>query len=105
MKKETYAEILLKVHDRIKNYLEKNFDLSLMNDNGRIRIIHRENESTLFDYHPSNRRKIYRYIRVKDTSTGNFYFLSVPNEVRNCREALAWGFRIPPSEYKLIKET
>ena len=43
MKKETYAEILLKVHDRIKNYLEKNFDLSLMNDNGRIRIIHREN--------------------------------------------------------------
>lgn len=105
MKEKTYAEILLDVHDRIKNYLEKNFDLSLTRDNGRVRIIHRENNSTLFDYHPSNRRKIYRYIRVKDTSTGNFYFLSVPNEVRNCKEALAWTFRIPTSEYNLIKET
>ena len=105
MKEETYAEILIKVHDRIKAYLEKNFPFYFNSDNRRIRIIHREDTSILFDYYPSNRRTIYRYIRVKDTSTGDFYFLSVPNDVRNCREALAWTFRIPLSEYKLIKET
>lgn len=105
MKKETQTEILLKVHDRIKNYLENNFDLSLMRADGRVRIIHKEHDSILLDYQSLNGRNIYRYVRVKDTSTGNFYFLSVPNEVRNCKEALAWGFRIPLSEYNLIKET
>jgi hypothetical protein len=105
MKEETQAEILFKVHDRIKNYLEKNFDLSLMKADGRVRIIQRENDSMLLDYQSLNGRNIYRYIRVKDTSTGNYYFLSVPNELKNCREALAWGFRIPPSEYNLVKET
>lgn len=104
MKKETYAEILLMVHDRIKNYLEKNFNFLIRRDTRRIRIIHKENNSILFDYHTSN-GKAYRYIRVKDTSTGDFYFLSVPNEVRNCKDAVAWTFRIPPSEYNPTKET
>ena len=31
MKKETYVEILLMVHDRIKNYLEKNFNFLIRN--------------------------------------------------------------------------
>ncbi len=104
MKKETYVEILLMVHDRIKNYLEKNFNFLIRQDTRRIRIIDKENNSILFDHYTSN-GKVYRYIRVKDTSTNDFYFLSVPNEVRNCKEALAWTFRIPPSEYNLIKET
>lgn len=105
MKEETYAEILIKVHERIKTYLEKNFPFYFKRDNRRIRIIHREDSSILFDYYPSNGRIIYRYIRVKDSSTGDFYFLSVPNEVRNCKEALAWTFRVPPNEYNLVKET
>jgi len=43
-------------------------------------------------------------IKVKDTSTGTFYVLRVPLEVKTCLEAIAWTFRMTPEEYRLEVE-
>ena len=102
---DNYNRLVIKTHQQIKEYLEREFENILRYNriHQKIRIIHKEGDYILFDY--LTWQYTYRYIRVKDTSTGKFYFLSVPIEIRTCKEAIAWTFGLKPSEYCLIKET
>jgi hypothetical protein len=102
---ENHNQIIIKTHKQIKEYLEREFDNFLQYNriHHNIRIIHKEGDSILFDYY--TRPYTYRYVRVKDTSTDKFYFLSVPIEMQTCKQAVAWTFGLKPSEYSPIKET
>jgi len=107
------TEKLLRLHENNKNYLSRvNFDKI---GRSNIRIIDRYGENLLVEYIIKSRRETqneiyhkkdnYNYIRVKDSSTGKYVFLSVPNNIYRCKEALAWTFNLSPEEYDLIFET
>ncbi len=44
-------------------------------------------------------------LKVKCASTGLFYTLRVPPDVRTCQEALAWTFHVNTEEYELDEES
>ncbi|MHA1255174.1 MAG: hypothetical protein ACTSPS_06185 [Promethearchaeota archaeon] len=50
-------------------------------------------------------RCTYKYVRVKDSSTDKLVFLSVPNNIRSCKGAIAWTFGFSEREYDLFFET
>ncbi len=110
------TERLLKLHEDNKNYLSRvNFDKLSSSNSSNIRIVDRYGENLLLEYIIESRRKTqakifhkkdnYKYIRVKDSSTGKYVFLSVPNTINRCKIALAWTFDLSPEEYDLIFET
>ncbi|MFX1503452.1 MAG: hypothetical protein ACFFDH_20990 [Promethearchaeota archaeon] len=93
------------LHESNKKYLES---LNLESEIGHsVRIIDRDKDSLLVDLikRETNTTTSYRYIRVKDSSIGKNYFLSVPNKIRTCREAISWTFGLKPLEYDLLFET
>ncbi len=99
------SEYYVALHDKNKKYLESlNLDSIA---NGSVRIINREGENLLVELSKRTTNSIttYRYIRVKDSSTGKNVFLSVPNKMRSCRDAISWTFGLKPSEYDLLFET
>lgn len=73
------------------------------NSTYRVSIVDRYDDLLLIDYFVN--RTTYKYLRVKDSSTRKHHFLSVPNNIRECRKALAWTFGLKPSDYKLKFET
>ncbi len=44
-------------------------------------------------------------VQVKDSTTGEKYLLSVPPNMKNCRQAIAWTFELEAHEYHPLKET
>lgn len=44
-------------------------------------------------------------VEVRDSTTGRNYILSVPPNIKNCEEAVAWTFGLEKEQYKPIKET
>lgn len=99
------SEILLKTHEENKTYL-RTLDLDCLRGSN-VRIIDRRGENLLLEYNKviGNRRYSYRYIRVKDSSTDKHVFLSVPNNMSNCKTAIAWTFGLSVREYDLFFET
>lgn len=92
------------LHEENKKFLE-NIDIL---KSAHVRIIDRYEENLLIEYHTHPTRfeeQIYTYVRVKDTSTGKLVFLSVPNNVRNCKVAIAWTFGLSCEEYDLFFQT
>lgn len=75
--------------------------------NLRVRVIDRDKDDLLIELIRVNSydETTYKYVRVKDTSTGKLVFLSVPPSFTRCREAIAWTFDISLSKYELIFET
>lgn len=113
------SEDLLKVHEDNKAFLRtvdfdniklsnpRTFGTRNVRRNSSIRIISRYGENVLLEYMTikGNTRYFYRYVRVKDSSTGKFVFLSVPNNINNCKNAIAWTFGLTVKEYDLFFET
>ena len=99
--------MLLRTHEKNKKYLR---NLSSFN-NRNVRIIDRYRENLLIEYTIRNQNQSsiithkYKYIRVKDTSTEKYVFLSVPNTMSRCKEAIAWTFSMSTKEYELFFET
>ena len=98
-------EYYIALHDGNKKYLESlnlNYEAK-----GSVRIIDRDGVNLLIELtkRKTNSVTTYRYVRVEDSSTGKNYFLSVPNNLQTCREAISWTFDIHPSQYDLLFET
>lgn len=97
-------EYYIHLHEKNKKYLEKiNIDSS-----PHVRIIDRYEDNHLIEYHTSPggfEDHIYQYVRVRDSSTGKFVFLSVPNDMFTCKDAIAWTFGLTSSEYDLFFQT
>lgn len=55
--------------------------------------------------HPRWEEKAFNYVRVKDASTGEYHFLSVPNTARTCQSAIAWTFGMKAKDYHPLIET
>jgi len=72
-----------------------------------VKIIDRYEENLLLEYHKMKGRArcTYKYVRVKDSSTDKLVFLSVPNNIRSCKGAIAWTFGFSEREYDLFFET
>jgi len=96
---------LREIHEGLKKYFEKNFLFLYHTNSERIEIIDEEGDSILFDYTSSSGRSTFRYLHVKDISTGKSSFLSIPYELNTCKQAVAWTFGMTPSEYILTKES
>ncbi len=101
----TDADYYINLHEKNKNYLER---LPLDGvARGPTRIIDRDGENLLVELtkRGSNTITTYRYVRVKDSSTGKNVFLSVPNRMSSCRQAISWTFGLKTSDYDLLFET
>ncbi|MFX0023557.1 MAG: hypothetical protein ACFE9S_14620 [Candidatus Hermodarchaeota archaeon] len=101
----TDAEYYIMLHEKNKKYLESlNLDIIA---SGPTRIIDRDGENLLVELTKRGTSSIttYLYVRVKDSSTGKKVFLSVPSNMRSCRQAISWTFGLKPSEYDLLFET
>ena len=69
------------LHEKNKKYLESlNLDVIAR---GQTRIIDRDGENLLVEFTKRGTNSIttFRYVRVKDSSTGKNVFLSVPNKM------------------------
>ncbi len=101
----TDAEYYTDLHEKNKKYLES-LDLDVV-ARGPTRIIDRDGENLLIEFtkRSANRITTFRYVRVKDSSTGKKVFLSVPNKMSSCRQAISWTFGLKPSDYDLLFET
>ena len=101
----TDAEFYVKLHEKNKKYLESlNLDVVA---SGPTRIVDRDGENLLVQLTKRGTSSIttYLYIRVKDSSTGKNVFLSVPSNMRSCRQAISWTFGLKTTEYDLSFET
>jgi len=96
------TEQLIQIHEKNKEYLR-----SVGINNNNVRIIDRFRENILLEYLKSEGRTrcTYRYVRVRDSSTDKLVFLSVPNNIRSCKGAIAWTFGFSEREYDLFFET
>ena len=96
-------------HEENKKYLKyQNFNsVRSVSQGRRIRVVNRHKDDLLIELTigPRDNNNTYKYIRVKDTSTGKLVFLSVPPHMNNCKEAIAWTFDLSLSKYELLFET
>ena len=88
----------------IRRYLLQDFSYEQLIKNLKCRIIDREGENELIMI-PLRGDEPILLVRVKDPSTGFFYLLRVPPNIRTCKEAIAWTFGLQPQEYNPLKET
>lgn len=118
-------EELIQIHEHNKEVLQvldKKYDLPQLQPNPsdysnyikfkefpkiEIEPIHRDGDYFLFELFDSSgtRLKGYHYVRVTDSSTGEHHFLSVPDKMKTCKEAIAWTFYMKSPEYHPLKET
>lgn len=95
---------IVQIHEKNKSFLEQiNFDEKGFSNNRSVNIIHVDHDLILVDY--TSNRTTYRYLRVRDSSTRKFHFLSIPNNINKCKMAIAWTFGMDPAEYDLSFET
>ncbi len=99
----------VRIHEENKKHLK---ELNFPNLAYRgVQIIDSFGENLLIEYKTSFSNEVERidrkfyYIRVKDSSTGKHIFLSVPNRIKNCKEAIAWTFGFSLPEYNLFFQT
>jgi lipopolysaccharide export LptBFGC system permease protein LptF len=99
----------VRIHDQNKKYF-KGVNFKRIIDK-RIRIIDSFKENILIEYNTLSStaeeriERKYNYVRVKDSSTGKFVFLSVPNHLKECKEAIAWTFGLSLPQYNLFFQT
>jgi hypothetical protein len=69
--------------------------------------IHRHDMGDLFSIDlPGDPERVLRAVRVKDPSTGRFYFLRVPPTVNRADDAVAWTFGFETAKnYRPLLET
>ena len=69
------------------------------------KIVDRDGEQELvkISWHP--REEILCLVKVKCPSTGAFYTLRVPPEIKTVKAAVAWTFNVTASEYNPVQET
>ena len=98
-------EHYITLHNNNKKYL-KNLDSGIFR-NSNVKIIDKYDDNLLIEYslNEDDALTTFRYIRVKDSSKGDFTFLSVPNTVNFCKEAIAWTFNLKTEDFELLFET
>lgn len=89
----------------IRNFLVKQYGHLRFFKELSGEIIHREGDSELISLQLVKDEEPLTVVKVKDSTTGEFYILRVPPTVKTCKEAIAWTFGFEPDEYNPIIET
>ena len=69
------------------------------------RILHQEGEQALVRIDLPGRDEAIVLVKVKCPSTGAFYVLRVPPQMRTVREAVAWTFDLSEAAYRPVQES
>jgi len=68
-------------------------------------VVHKDREHELIKINWNKNEEPIKLVRVKDSTTGRFYLLRVPQTAKTCHQAVAWTFGMEPDEYQPLKET
>jgi len=71
----------------------------------KCKTIHKDGENELIMISLRKNEEPIFLVKVKDPSSQAYYMLRVPPNVRTCKEAIAWTFRLSSEEYNPIMET
>lgn len=69
------------------------------------KVIHQEGTSQLIHVNMGKHLEHMRLVKVQDASTGEFYLLRVPPNMKTCKQAIAWTFELEEEEYDPVIET
>lgn len=68
------------------------------------RVVHKDGEYALIRIYWHKQEESIMLVKVKCSSSGAWYTLRVPPNMKTCKEALAWTFNVSPEEYVLEEE-
>ena len=68
-------------------------------------VIDTDGDMSLVRVHWHNSERSLYLLKVKCASTGVFYTLRVPPQMKKCRDAVSWTFGLKPEEYTLEEES
>ncbi|MFX1315952.1 MAG: DUF6745 domain-containing protein [Promethearchaeota archaeon] len=101
----TAREVLSCRNVEIRSLLLNQFGHERLISELKGNIIHQDGDSQLINLDLGTFTEPIRVVKVRDSSTKNYYILRVPPSVKTCKEAIAWTFGLEEDEYNLIKET
>jgi len=93
----------------IRSWLLREYGIKRFFDEMNPKVIHKDGESELLKFEWSSEymgpfAEPLVMVKVIDSSTGEVYLLQVPPDVKTCREAVAWTFRMSEGEYRPRRE-
>ena len=101
----TAHEVISCRNAEIRSLLLNQFGYERLIQDLKAKVLHQEGESQLVDINMGKHEENIRLVKVRDSTTKQFYLLRVPPNVWNCKEAVAWTFGMEEDEYNLVKET
>ena len=101
----TAREVISCRNAEIRSLLLNQFGYERLIQDLKAKVLHQEGESQLIEIDMGKHEENIRLVKVRDSTTQQFYLLRVPPNVWNCKQAVAWTFDMEEDEYNLIKET
>lgn len=98
-KKINPLDVLRVNNAEIRRFLMKRVGYEKIKDESSVTVIHVDGDSELLKINDD------KYVKVKDSSTDREYLLYVHNNIKTCREGIAWTFGLDEKEYNPIIET
>ena len=93
-------DVLTVANAEIRRFLMKRVGYENIKDAVKAEVLHKDGDSELLKFNNGD-----VYVKVKDTSTAREYLLSVPENMKTCREGIAWTFGLSEDKYNPIIET
>ncbi len=93
-------DVLTVLNAEIRRFLMKRVGYENIKDAVQAEVLHTDGNSELLKFNNGD-----FYVKVKDTSTAREYLLSVPENMKTCKQGIAWTFGLSESEYQPIIET
>lgn len=90
-------------NQEIRRYIMKRIGYETIKEDVEATVIHQDGTSELLEISFGDIKE--RYVKVKDSSTEREYLLYVPNNIKRCREGIAWTFGLQENEYNPIIES
>lgn len=94
------SEVLTAKNAEIRRYLMKRVGYEQVKDAVKAQVVHRDGTSELLKFADGD-----MYVKVQDSSTGSEYLLYVPDNMKTCKQAIAWTFGLEEDEYLPLIET
>lgn len=96
----TAQEVLTAKNAEIRRYLIKRIGYEKIKEDVGAELIHEDGTSQLLKFNTGE-----QYVKVKDSSTDREYLIYVPNNIKSCKQGIAWTFGLREDEYNPIIET
>ncbi len=101
----TAREVISCRNAEIRSLLLGQFGYERLIQELQANVLHQDGDSQLIEINMGKHEEDIRLIKVRDSTTKQFYLLRVPPTVWSCKQAVAWTFGMEEDEYDPIKET